>query len=114
MTNLASVFGKRKARQGQGECEASFRAEEAVPGQRMVCFLKDRWKSVQPARMYGSKGKALDMFTTEGDEFRKLYDVVVDLLTLPEFIQSEFSRGDSVKGGRFGKLRAVNTQEATR
>ncbi|MGC9948981.1 MAG: AIPR family protein [Bryobacteraceae bacterium] len=77
--------------------------------QRMACFLKDRWKSVQPASMYRSKGKALDMFTTEGNEFRKLYDVVVDVIALPEFIQSEFSRGDSVKGRRFGKLRAVRT-----
>jgi AIPR protein len=40
--------------------------------QRMACFLKDRWKSVQPASMYRSKGKALDLFTNETtrEEFR--------------------------------------------
>ncbi len=83
--------------------------------QRMACFLKDRWKSVQPTSMYRSKGKALDLFTNETsrDEFRKLYDVVGDIITLPEFIQSEFSRGESVKGRKFGKVRAVKTLKAT-
>lgn len=79
--------------------------------QRMACFLKERWKTVQPAQMYRSKGKALDLFTSEEtrEEFRKLYAVVTDVVTLPEFIQSEFSRGDTVKGKRFGGLRAVKT-----
>lgn len=83
--------------------------------QRMACFLKDRWKSVQPASMYRSKGKALDLFTNETtrEEFRKLYDVVGDIITLPEFVQSEFSRGDSVKGRKFGKVRAVKTLKTT-
>ena len=77
--------------------------------QRMSCFLKDRWKSTQPASMYKSKGKALDLFTNETtrEEFRKLYDVVGDIITLPEYIQSEFSQGDSVKGRKFGKMKAV-------
>jgi len=76
--------------------------------QRMACFLKDRWKSTQPANMYKSKGKALDLFTNETtrDEFRKLYDVVGDIITLPEYVQSQFSQGDAVKGRRFGKLKA--------
>jgi hypothetical protein len=79
--------------------------------QRMACFLKDRWKTVQPAQMYRSKGKALDLFTNEDsrDEFRKLYSVIGDIITLPEFIQSEFSRGEAIKGKRFGGLRAVKT-----
>lgn len=79
--------------------------------QRMACFLKDRWKSTQPASMYKSKGKALDLFTNETtrEEFRKLYDVVGDVITLPEFIQSEFSQGDAVKGRKFGKMKAVKT-----
>jgi NTP pyrophosphatase (non-canonical NTP hydrolase) len=83
--------------------------------QRMACFLKDRWKSVQPASMYRSKGKALDLFTNETtrEEFRKLYDVVADIITLPEFIQSEFSRGDSIKNRKFGKVRAVKTLKTT-
>jgi hypothetical protein len=61
--------------------------------------------------MYRSKGKALDLYTGEvtRPEFRKLYDVVADIVTLPEFIQSEFSRGDILKGKRFGGLRAVKT-----
>lgn len=79
--------------------------------QRMACFLKDRWKTVQPAQMYRSKGKALDLFTSDDsrDEFRRLYPVIKDVVTLPEFIQAEFSRGESVKGKRFGGLRAVKT-----
>ena len=77
--------------------------------QRLACFLKDRWKSTQPTSMYKSKGKALDLYTNDAthDEFRKLYDVAVDVITLPEFIQAEFSKGDAVKGRKFGKLRAV-------
>ncbi len=53
--------------------------------------------------MYKSKGKALDLYTndTSREEFRKLYDVAADVVTLPEFIQSEFSKGDAVKGRRF-------------
>jgi hypothetical protein len=79
--------------------------------QRLACFLKERWKSVQPASMYKSRGKALDLYTNEAthNEFRKLYGVAADIITLPEFIQSEFSRGDAVKGRKFGKLRAVKT-----
>ena len=79
--------------------------------QRLACFLKDRWKSIQPSSMYKSKGKALDLYTSDAsrDEFRKLYDVAADVVTLPEFIQSEFSRGDAVKGRKFGKVRAVKT-----
>src|SRR5205823_14842741 len=47
-------------------------------------------------------------------EFRKLYDVVGDIITLPEFIQSEFSLGDSVaKGRKFGKMKAVKTLKTT-
>jgi hypothetical protein len=78
--------------------------------QRLACFLKERWKTTQPASMYRSKGKALDLYTNEGshDEFKKLYDVAADVVTLPEFIQSEFSK-DTGKGRKFGKLRAVKT-----
>jgi hypothetical protein len=81
--------------------------------QRLACFLKERWKSIQPSSMYKSKGKALDLYTndTTREEFRKLYDVAADVVTLPEFIQSEFSKGDAVKGRKFGKLRAVKTQK---
>lgn len=78
--------------------------------QRLACFLKERWKTTQPASMYRSKGKALDLYTQETthDEFRKLYDVAADVVTLPEFIQSEFSK-DTGKGRKFGKVRAVKT-----
>jgi AIPR protein len=77
--------------------------------QRMACFLKDRWKFTQPTSMYRSKGKALDLFTSDltKGEFEKLYGVVSDVITLPEFIQSQFSQGDIVEGKRFGGLRAV-------
>jgi len=77
---------------------------------RLACFLKERWKTTQPASMYRSKGKALDLYTNEvtHEEFRKLYDVAADVVTLPEFIQSEFSK-DTGKGRKFGKLRGVKT-----
>jgi hypothetical protein len=76
--------------------------------QRIGCFLKDRWKSTQPTQMYRSKGKALELFTADASspEFERLYDVIVDLVTLPEFIQSEFSHAET-KGRKFGNLRAV-------
>lgn len=79
--------------------------------QRMACFLKDRWKFIQPTSMYKSKGKALDLFTNDATrpEFEKLYGVVRDVITLPEYVQSEFSRGGAIKGKRFGGLRAVKS-----
>jgi NTP pyrophosphatase (non-canonical NTP hydrolase) len=79
--------------------------------QRMACFLKDRWKFTQPTSMYRSKGKALDLFTNDatGPEFEKLYGVIRDVITLPEFVQSQFSRGSATQGKRFGGLRAVKT-----
>jgi hypothetical protein len=78
--------------------------------QRLACFLKDRWKTTQPASMYRSKGKALDLYTNDAshEEFRKLYDVAAAVVTLPEFIQAEFSR-DTGKGRKFGKVRGVKT-----
>ena len=76
--------------------------------QRIGCFLKERWKNTQPTQMYRSKGKALELFTSDasGSEFERLYDVIVDVVTLPEFIQSEFSNADT-RGRKFGNLRAV-------
>jgi hypothetical protein len=76
--------------------------------QRLGCFLKDRWKSTQPTQMYRSKGKALELFTADASsaEFERLYDVIGDLVTLPEFIQAEFSHAET-KGRKFGALRAV-------
>ncbi len=78
--------------------------------QRLACFLKERWKTTQPASMYRSKGKALDLYTSDvsHEEFTKLYNVAADVVTLPEFIQSEFSK-DTGKGRKFGKLRGVKT-----
>jgi hypothetical protein len=79
--------------------------------QRIACFLKERWRLTQPTSMYRSKGKALDLYTNDATrpEFRKLYGVIGDIITLPEFIQSHFSQGDVLKGKRFGGLRAVKT-----
>jgi hypothetical protein len=76
--------------------------------QRMACFLKGRWKFIHTVSIYKSRGRALDLFTndTTRPEFEKLYGVAQDIITLPEYIQSEFSRGGAIKGKRFG-LRAV-------
>lgn len=77
--------------------------------QRMACFLKDRWQITQPASMYRSKGKALELYTNESTrgEFRRVYDVIKDVLTLPEFIQAELSTGEAIRGRRLGKVRVV-------
>jgi len=78
--------------------------------QRMSCFLKERWVETHPGSMYKSKGKALELFTSDSTqkEFFKLYDVIKDVVTLPEFIESRFSEG-LVALKSLGKLRAVRT-----
>ncbi len=77
--------------------------------QRMACFLKDRWQLSTPASMYKSKGKALDLYINADTrkEFRHLYEVINDVVTLPEFIQSTLSKGDLVPLRSLGKLRPV-------
>jgi len=77
--------------------------------QRMACFLKDRWQDTHPASMYKSKNKALDLYTSDSTrgEFRKLFDVIDDVVTLPEFIQSQLSQGGHIDKRSFGQLRAV-------
>jgi hypothetical protein len=78
--------------------------------QRMACFLKERWQLTQPASMYRSKSKALDLYINEHSrgEFRRLYDVISDVVTFPEFIQGTFSLGEIVPLRSFGRLRAVS------
>src|SRR5262245_20290432 len=78
--------------------------------QRMACFLKERWQLTQPASMYKSKGKALDLYISENSraEFRRLYDVIREVVTFPEFIQAMFSEGELVPLRSFGRLRAVS------
>lgn len=77
--------------------------------QRMSCFLKDRWVGTQPAGMYKSKGKALKLFRNEDtrSEFRQLYTVLKDIITLPEFIESEFSKGGIINAKSLAKLKSV-------
>jgi AIPR protein len=81
--------------------------------QRLACFLKDRWVDANPAAMYKSKGKALDLFTTDATrpEFRKLFDVIKDVITFPEFIQSKLSMGNIVEPRSLGRLRSVKTSK---
>lgn len=76
--------------------------------QRMACFLKDRWIETPPASMYKSKGKALELYTNESTrpEFYRLFDVICDIITMPEYIQSELGRG-LVDRRSLGKLRSV-------
>jgi hypothetical protein len=77
--------------------------------QRMACFLKERWTETHPASMCKSKSKALELFTNDATrpEFRKLYSVIKDVITLPEYIQSLLSEGDVVPRRSFSNLRAV-------
>jgi hypothetical protein len=78
--------------------------------QRLACFL-ERWQTTQPASMYKSKGKALALYRNEESrvQFQRLYDVIVDVITLPEFIQSQFSTAGLVQLRSFSKLRVVTT-----
>lgn len=78
--------------------------------QRLACFLRERWIRNQPTAMYKSKSKALRLFTNPAthDEFLPLMGPVLkDVLTLPEFIQAEFSRGHFVTTRKFGRLKSV-------
>jgi len=77
--------------------------------QRLACFLRERWQLTQPSSMYRSKGKALELYTSEETraEFRRLYGVIGDVVTFPEFIQSELSKGALVKRRSLAQLKAV-------
>jgi hypothetical protein len=76
--------------------------------QRMACFLRERWQDTHPASMYKSKGKALELYTNDStrSEFYKLFDVIHDIITLPEYIQSQLSQG-AVDRRSLGQLRPV-------
>lgn len=83
--------------------------------QRLACFLKDRWVGEQPISMYKSKGKALKLFTNEDtrDEFRQLFPVIKEIITLPEYIQHELSKGGIVNARSLGKLKCVKVLKRT-
>jgi hypothetical protein len=93
----------------------AFRENEDKPWQvteivqRLACFLKDRWKIIPPSSMYRSKDKALQLFINdEGGEFKKLYPIIKDVITFPEFIQSSLS--ENIEGRKLGKVRGVKKQ----
>ena len=77
--------------------------------QRMSCFLRERWQETHPASIYKSKGKALDLYTNKATrpEFFRLLDVIYDVVTLPEYIQSQLSQGDLIDKRSLGQLRSV-------
>lgn len=77
--------------------------------QRLACFLKERWKLTQPYNMYRSKTKALELFKAPDsrEDFRKLYDVITDIVTFPEFIQAELTSGRVVPRKSFARLKSV-------
>ncbi len=77
--------------------------------QRLSCFLKERWKITPPSSMYRGKDKALQLFINDSSgEFKKLYPVMKDVITLPEFIQSALS--DNISGARLGNVKGVKKQ----
>jgi hypothetical protein len=91
----------------QGEDKAWHVLEMA---QRVCMFLPDKWESTPPLAMYKSTIKALQTFTDPKNEkaLRSLAPVMVDILTLPEFIQHQFSMGDVLKNKKLGKLQGVH------
>jgi hypothetical protein len=93
----------------------AFRENEEKPWQvteiiqRLACSLKDRWKIIPPSSMYRSKDKALQLFIADDSgEFKKLYPIIKDVITFPEFIQSSIS--DNIEGRRLGKVKGVKKQ----
>lgn len=73
--------------------------------QRLGCFLKDK-PGLGP-QLYKSKGKALKMYIDPKTrpEFLALEDVMVDVVFLPEYIESQFSSKEHMKTrNRFGGL----------
>lgn len=78
--------------------------------QRLACFLPTRWDTIQPINMYKSKNKAVKLFTNEEtrEEFKEIYPVIKDVLTLPEYIQSRFSESAG-KDRKVGKLNGVKS-----
>jgi hypothetical protein len=93
----------------------AFRENEDKPWQvteiiqRLACFLKDRWKIIPPSSMYRSKEKALQLFINdEVGEFKRLYPIIKDVITFPEFIQSSLS--ENIEGRKLGKVKGVKKQ----
>jgi len=73
--------------------------------QRLGCFLKD--KPTLGPQLYKSKGKALRMYIDPKTrpDFLALADVMVDVIFLPEYIESQFSSKENMKTrNRFGGL----------
>lgn len=75
--------------------------------QRMACFLRERWQVTQPVQVYKSKGKALEMYQSDRDEFRKLYGIIRDIITLPDYIESQLSSSDQVQKRSLSQLKCV-------
>lgn len=83
--------------------------------QRAACFLKERWSTQSPIGMYLSKDRALQLYRDDETrkEFKMLADVLHECILLPEFIQSQFSTGDVLKGRKLGKLNGVRKLPTT-
>jgi hypothetical protein len=77
--------------------------------QRLACFLKD--KPALGPQLYKSKGKALKMYIDpkSREDFLALADVMIDVIFLPEYIESHFSSKENMKArNRFGGLGVVD------
>jgi hypothetical protein len=61
--------------------------------QRMSTFLPERWHGHQPVQSYKSKNKAVKLYLDDETrhEFEEIYPVIRDVITLPEYIESQFS-----------------------
>jgi hypothetical protein len=78
--------------------------------QRLALFLKDRWRLIPPTSMYRAKEKALQLFlTNQNDEFTRLYSVIREIVTLPEYIQSALP--DYAEAKRLGGVKGVRRQK---
>ena len=77
--------------------------------QRLGCFLKERWKTTPPSQMYRSKDKALQLFVSETSDpdFKRLFPVIKDVVTLPEYIEANLPSLLEGSGRRVGKVKGV-------
>ncbi len=122
MANLADHSGAfdelKEALRARGfdPSVVSFRANEARDWpveeviQRLACFLP-RWSTLPPLPVYRSTRDAMKLYLSHAtrDEFRPLYPLIDDILTLPEFIQATFSEGGVVPLKKYALLRVVET-----
>jgi len=80
----------------------------------LTCFNIDLYgDDQQPVSAFSSKKKCLDDFRDNQDSFKKLMPIAHDIFKLRDYIQLNMPQFHNEAGGKFGKLRAVETGRDT-